>query len=328
MIKDFLGLAPVREGVPAPRVTPGEPPGPQRVLDLSVAVAALAAAGQTTRAGTLMAQVVGTVTGGRVGTYILGTGDTEPLTNPRFRLTTHLWALLAGSCSTGIPDALLTPAVTLAQNGPVVLSNVVQWATFRYGDGTLLGEPREGRTMLLRETALLGLALYNEGQRRGDPALITAAHSLALYIPANFRSDFTPTIYAPLIRHAAASASPDAEAYALAGLLCHRLGFFDVADELLTQLERAGAARLTRAGHAFTYGTVRQTVLAAAYQHVSGQYGLSRATLRGMKPLRVTSGAYAVALTDDDGTCDLAASHAAEVCQKPRFLASVGVTYV
>lgn len=324
-MRDYLSQIDPASGLPACRLDASGQPIPVQVHDAALGIIALAAAGQHDRADGLMRAVLTWRDGdGRVQP-ILGTTHPEALHATAFaRFRGHVSAILAASCTvSGIPDDLLDWAQRVCTNGPVVYASSVQWGTFRFGDGTLLGQTLGDGILLLRETGALGLALFNEGMRRGRADLIAAAHQAALHIAAAFRSDFTPTVYATAVGLRRASSLPDAEAYALAGLLALRLYQHDATDELLDQLNRAATAHLTERGLYMGYGDPRPTIFAAAFQHAAGRCGTARTTLRGIDPARTPSGALTGVLRSRAGEYEMSASFAAEVCRLPSFLNGV-----
>lgn len=301
-------------------------PLPVSSQDAALAIMSLMAMGETARAGTLAADVLAGLEGVRIPAYpYVQVGEQSVQFTQFGQFGGHIAMLLALSCTPqGIPADLLTDALTLAPDGLVVWDTVVRWGTFELGDGTRLGEKTGDRSALLRETAMLGLAFYNEGMRSGNAAMIGAAYRAAATLESTYRSDFSPTVYATAVSVGRASLQPDAAAYAYAGLLAHRLNLHDLTDAMLGQINRCATARLTPHGVYAGFGSPRATLMVAALMHAAGEYGRARDTLRGTVAARVPTGPHTGILMDTQEDYDLSATQAAEVFRRPAFMAHAG----
>ena len=317
-MRDFLaadgGTVPVLR-----RDSRGEPVAASS-QDVAMAVISLAAMGRGEAASELAGIALESREGGKVAPFPLPGPDASSRHASEFgKFGGHLYMLMAASCTPGgVPDDLLSDAYDLAPDGLVVWDTALKWGTFKYGEARF-GEKTGEKAALMRESAVLGLTFYNEARRRRDAALMAAALRTCQVIQSAFRSDFSPVIYATSLSLGRASSVPDAEAYALAGLLSIRLRHHALTDELLEQMERGGTAHMVAQGHAVGYGRPRGAVMATAFQAAAGEHGLARATARGSAPLRVQSGPLTATFMDGR-EYDIASTQAAEVCRRPEFL--------
>jgi hypothetical protein len=327
-LTDYLSMFPASGGVPVTRPTGGGQVTAQRTSDLGLMMVACSAAGLFDPVSAIRTQLLASVVGGRIAGYV-GVSDSRPapVSSGLYALYSHLWALLGMSTGPlGVPAALITDLLALtAAHSLIVFDREVEWGAFKFGDGTQYGVDLS-TAYVMRESAIAGLILNNEALRTGSATLLDASWRIMLAIVATFRSGENPRTFATAVSRQQASTHPDAEAYALAGILALRFGMHDVVDALLGELERCAVAQVMDRGLATGYAhvnaaavSIRSTALAGAFYYAAMEIGMGRGTVRGVGPYRVMSGPLARLLMDLEGV-DMAATLALDVCAVPTFL--------
>jgi hypothetical protein len=325
-LTDYISMFALPGGIPATRPSAGVQTAAQRTSDLGLMMAATSAAGYETYAENIRALIISSVgTDGRIPGY-LNITDNTPATAGLYKLYAHLWALLGMSCTQGgLTLSLRQGLIGLVTGGVIIFNHSVEWGEFKFGDGTTYGEDLD-TAYVLRETALAGLALHNEAIRTQDATLLDVAWRVALNMVAVFRSNANPNTFATAVARHQASTAPDAEAYALAGLLALRFSMHEVVDVLLSELERCAVSQVTDQGLGTGYAhvnapvvSIRSSALASAFYYAAMETGMGRGAITGLRPYRLLNGPSARLLMDMEGV-DVAGTLAADVAPLPQFL--------